>query len=101
MTAKPSYNKRVPPITLVDGKVKPVDVNVDIALKKIVSIDEVNHKIEFQFEIALKWRENRVTYQNLKKKQALNPLVSADISALWLPFVIYKNTGEISQHRIF
>ena len=93
LTVESSYNMRVPPITSADGTFKPVSVNVDIALNKIVSIDEVNHKIEFQFEISLKWRENRATYLNLKETQAMNPLISTDIGALWLPYVIYKNTG--------
>ena len=42
----------------------------------------------------LKWKENRVTYHNLKKTDALNALTQEDIQKLWLPKVIYENTDQ-------
>ena len=70
----------------------PAHVNVSIVLLKIVSMEEVEHSIDFQFEVVLSWRENRVTYNNLKQKTALNALTKEDISVLWLPYVVYDNT---------
>ena len=32
---------------------------------KVVEIEEVDHSIHLQFQISLKWKENRVKYQNL------------------------------------
>ena len=89
------YNKNIPPITSVsktDHTVVPVPVNISISLLKIVSMEEVMHKIELQFGIVLEWRENRATYHNLKEKTSLNALTNYEIEALWLPYVIYDNT---------
>ena len=89
------YNRKVPPITSLgktDKTIVPVKVNISISLLKIVGMEEVQHKIDLQFEITLEWKENRATYQNLKKKTSLNALTDEDISALWLPYVIYANT---------
>ena len=50
------YNKRVPPITAasaLDRTIVPVTVNVSMVLMAVVSIDEVDHSIELQFEIIL------------------------------------------------
>ena len=61
---------------------------------KVVSLTEVAHTIEFQFEIMLEWSENRATYLTLKQKSSLNALSDNDIQLLWLPVVIYDNTDQ-------
>ena len=89
------YNRKVAPITSLgetDKTIEPVKVNISISLLKIVGMEEVHHKIDIQFEITLAWKENRATYQNLKKKTSLNALTDEDIGKLWLPYVIYANT---------
>ena len=88
-----NYNRKVPPIIPTwGGEFNRTEVGISITLLKIVSMEEVRHKIDFQFKISLKWRENRVQYHNLKKKTSLNALTDADIDLLWLPYVIYANT---------
>ena len=92
---KKGYNKNVPPITTVsdtDFTLVPAPVHISISLLKIVNMEEVQHKIDLQFGIILKWRENRATYYNLKNKTNLNALTEDDIRSLWLPYVIYANT---------
>ena len=89
-----TYNKKVPPIIASGGEVdfNPVQVNISISLLKIVSMEEVQHKIDLQFAIILEWKENRALYQNLKKKTSLNALKDVEVESLWLPYVIYSNT---------
>ena len=88
-----NYNKKVPPIVPTGGdEFNKTHVGISISLLKIVSMEEVQHKIDLQFEITLKWKENRAVYHNLKVKQSLNALTDADIATLWLPYVIYANT---------
>jgi hypothetical protein len=99
-----SYNKKVPPITTVSNTnftIVPVNVNVSIVLMKIVKMEETDHKIDLQFEVILKWRENgRVKYHNLKDNTALNNLPANDIEELWLPLVIYENTDQKETTRL-
>ena len=97
------YNNRLPPITLVDvaqDLILPVNVKVSITLLKVVSIDEEDHSIEFQFEITLQWKENRATYHNLNTNMYLNALSLDDIKKLWLPLVIYANTDQYETTRL-
>ena len=70
----------------------PKKVDISIRLLKIVSMEEVLHKIDLQFEITLEWKENRATYLNLKEKTMLYALTEEEVRALWLPHVIYANT---------
>ena len=90
------YNKNVPPINSTDS----LNVSLSIDLLRLVDIDEPDYSIEIQFEIMLKWKENRVTYHNLKKTVALNALTQFDIEQLWLPEVIYENTDQKESTRL-
>jgi hypothetical protein len=90
---KNNYNKKIPPIVPMGGdEFNPTHVAISISLLKIVSLEEVLHKIDFQFQINLEWKENRVTYHNLKIKTSLNALTDTEVRALWLPHLIYANT---------
>ena len=97
------YNKRVPPISQKDqddDSVIPVPVHTSLTLIKVVAIDEEGQSIELQFQITLEWKENRVNYQNLKKRTFLNALTAEDIKSLWLPLIIYTNTDQQETTRL-
>ena len=94
------YNRKVPPIKLAqDDSIIPVTVDIAMVLLKIVEIEEEEHSIDFQFEIILKWRDNRVFYHNLKNDTSLNALSEEDVRRLWLPLVIYANTDQKEMTR--
>ena len=80
--------------------VDPVNVSISITLMKVVEIEEVDHSIHLQFQISLSWKENRVTYQNLKKKTSLNALTDEDIKTIWLPLIVYENTDQKEVTRL-
>ena len=103
MVLEGGYNKRVPPISAenaLEDTIVPVSVGVSIVLMEVVSIDEVDHSIQLQFEVILNWRENRATYLNLKEKTALNKLVEEDVKRIWLPLIIYTNTDQKKTTRL-
>ena len=98
---KENYKRNIPPVdSATDGSVIPANVSISITLLKVVEIEETEHSIHLQFEITLMWKENRVTYQNLKTKTSLNALTKQDISKLWLPLVIYSNTDQKESTRL-
>ena len=100
---KDSYNKGVPPISAksaLDRTIVPASVGVSIVLMEVVSIDEVDHSIQLQFEVILSWIENRATYLNLKKETALNKLKEKEVQQLWLPLIIYTNTDQKKTTRL-
>ena len=82
-----------------DDSIIPVTVDIAMVLLKIVEIEEEEHSIDFQFEIILKWRDQRVSYHNLKNDTSLNALSEEDVRRLWLPLVIYANTDQKEMTR--
>ena len=95
------YNKNIPPTGKTkDERVVPADVSISITLMKVVEIEETDHSIHLQFGITMRWRENRVKYQHLKKKTSLNALTDHEIGRLWLPLIIYDNTDQKASTRL-
>ena len=96
------YNRRIPPITTTTtgSTTIPVRCDVSIVLSKVVQIDEKDHAIQFQFEILLEWKDNRVTYHNLKEDESLNALNDTEMQRLWLPLVTYENTDDKESTRL-
>ena len=85
------YNRKVSPFTLSSWESDTlfVQLNISMDLLKIVDMDERSHKIDFQFQITLEWRENtRVVYHNLKHDTSMNALSDNDIQRLWLPLAL-------------
>ena len=98
---KNNYNKNIPPIgNTKDGRAIPAFVSISITLMKVVEIEEVDHSIHLQFQISLSWKENRVTYQNLKTQTSLNALTADDINTIWLPLIVYDNTDQKELTRL-
>ena len=63
LVLKEGYNKKVPPVGMAGKEVKTirkVSVTTSLIQHKVVAIHEEDHSIEFQFQITLEWRENRV-----------------------------------------
>ena len=82
---------------MIDKKTKlilPVKVYISTNLKNVIEISEVNHLIELKFGITLVWYENRVSYHNLKRKEALNKFSDTELEALWIPYIIFDNTDN-------
>ena len=97
------YNKVVPPYTK-DGRlnknIRRADIGVSVTLFKIVSINERESTIDLQFEIALTWKDQRITFSNLKTKSTLNALSKYDKDSIWLPVLIYANTDQRETTRL-
>ena len=98
------YNKEVPPLAVTgekknEGK-RLLPVKVSLTLQKVIAIEEVDYSISLKFKISLMWRENRVTYQNLKRNLTKNLLRQDEITMLWLPLVIYWNTDQEETTRL-
>ena len=92
----------MPPTVVSKGtkEKKLLPVRVALTLQKVVAIQEVDYSISFKFGIILKWLENRVTYQNLKKDTTNNLLRQEEVRMIWLPLVIYWNTDQDETTRL-
>ena len=79
---KNNYNKKVPPFNIneKDQALTPATVEVSTQLMNVLAISEFSHTIDLKLGITLEWYENRVSYHNLKSKEALNVFSDVEVS---------------------
>ena len=81
-----NYKKTIPP--------RDASVNVSIAILKMVSIEEITHSTNIQFQVSLEWQDDRMLFHNLKERSSLNKIEDSAIGELWLPVVIYQKESS-------
>ena len=97
------YSKNVPPFTKTrtpDKTIVPVPVQVNMTLLQVVNINDEENIIELQFEITMKWKDSRITFNNLKREIFLNALTEEDMNKIWLPLIVYSNTDQKETTRL-
>ena len=97
---KKGYNKKIPPTVHNLTRLTQVPVRVSLHILKILDIEEVKHKIQIQFKMAMKWYERRAIFNNLKGTSGMNVLSRQEIESLWLPLVTYANTDKKETTRL-
>ena len=97
----PSLSK-APTASNMSKALVPLDLEIEISDVKVVSMEmeEVQHYITFQFKISLTWRDQRVSFHNLKHDKSLNALNSNETNQLWLPLLFYVNTDDKDTTRL-
>ena len=96
LVLKQGYHKKIPPGSPED----PLNVTVSVDLLRLVDINEEDYSIDIQFEISLKWKDERLRFHNLKQRETLNALAEEDVEKLWLPKVIFENTDQRDTTRL-
>ena len=87
-------------VSYLNNTIVPVAINVSVRLLKMMGIDERENSIDLQFEIMLEWKDQRITYNNLKKDSFFNALTEDEMRTIWLPIVIYANTDQKDTTRL-
>jgi len=70
-------------------------VNVDI--KRILTISEVDGIFETQQEIGLEWRDPRMKLHNLRPFSHENTLREAEKNNIWIPSITFANTATMER----
>ena len=68
-----------------------------ISVLDLIEVDSVMRVI---YKLTLRWRDSRVTFQNLKEKSFLNMVGSNDASKIWYPRLIFYNTENMEETQV-
>ena len=85
---KKKYRKAFPPFT---GSNK-TNINIKILIESIESIDELAMTFTSEVKIVLRWRDERISFNNLA--QSKNILSKDWQDQIWLPSLYFPNTKE-------
>ena len=88
-----NYNSGMADITFgVNDDIIPATVNISMDLEKIREINEIDMKFSAKFNLYLDWFDTRLTWMHLLKNKSLNILSDDEISIIWTPLLVFKNT---------
>ena len=94
----PSYSRDIsPPEPNDKGK---LDIQVDVTIKNIVKIDEVDKLFHVSFGLDVSWFDSRLQFNNLKPGKNLNVLTPAQVNQIWTPEIIFLNTVDESHTNL-
>lgn len=87
----PTYQKFIVPPPV--GKEK-TEVKLSLTITQLMDINEVGGYFQVQFYLTLEWFESRLKFKNLKEDTTLNSFLPTEVSAIWVPELIFANTEE-------
>lgn len=66
---------------------------------RFLDIDDVRHTVSLEMTIAIKWKDTRLMYRNLKPQNYNNMLLKTD--EIWRPVLLFPNVrgGEVNLHN--
>ena len=87
-----SYNKFLsPPVEAGETK---LSVLASISLHSVSSLDPVLASYEAEFTVTLRWRDERLSFNNLRAESNMNSVTPAETEKIWFPEFYFDNTRE-------
>ena len=87
-----SYNKFLsPPVEA--GQTK-LSVLTSVSLHSVSRLDPILASYEAEFTVTLKWRDERLRFNNLRAESNMNSIRPAETEKIWFPEFYFDNTRE-------
>ena len=69
-------------------------------MKSVLDIKEVKSTFNVQFVLSLKWKDPRITYQNLKEEDFMNKINLDEFEKIWRPVILFYNTEHRDKTKV-
>ena len=76
------------------------NVTLHVDIESILSISEVSEIFRVQFQLYMVWKDQRLTFRNLKKDNFLNAVSQNESDNIWTPVVVFKNTQNMERSKV-
>ena len=95
LVKKPTgYNKVIPPPGVTN-------VNLDLEILDILSMDVINNRLTAKIKILKGWTDSRLKFTNLKTESTENIMNYETLSNIWVPsLTVYNTDDKISTNKI-
>ncbi len=91
----PSYLPHVPPPSEASrngGAGNKTSIELSVVVKSITKFEEVEGLIGVHTNLVMKWRDQRLTFRNLKNASSRNTLDDAGMRKIWYPRLLLFST---------
>jgi len=89
-----SYKSYYPPGIDTENSNETLPINVTFLIYAIEQLMEIEMRFKTKLTLALEWKDNRLTYYNLKDDVNSNLVGMTHRSSLWIPPLIFNNTED-------
>ena len=87
-----SYNKFLsPPVEAGETK---LSVLASVSLHSISSLDPILASYEAEFTVTLRWKDERLSFNNLRAESNMNPIRPAETDKIWFPEFYLATPGR-------
>ena len=97
MVPKSYLNEATPP-PMDDDMFANIFLSINVI--DVLDLNEVDAAMVLQYRLTLRWRDSRVKFRNLKKKNFLNTVGREDAAKIWYPQVVFYNTREMEETKV-
>uniref|UniRef100_A0AC34GVQ0 Glutamate-gated chloride channel n=1 Tax=Panagrolaimus sp. ES5 TaxID=591445 RepID=A0AC34GVQ0_9BILA len=82
-----------------NGKAKPAKVDVNIYLRSISHVSEVNMEYQLQITYRQTWKDSRLAWGNLTDEKQPYVILNSD-QKIWIPDTFFQNEKNAHRHNI-
>ena len=82
------------------NKEEKANVTLHVDIESILAICEVSEMFRVQFQLTVVWKDQRLTFRNLKKDNILNVVSQRESENIWSPVVVFKNTQNMERSKV-
>jgi Neurotransmitter-gated ion-channel ligand binding domain len=72
------------------------NINITIEIHNVLSINEIEDKIEVTIKLILEWYDSRLMFRNIKSKEYFNILNENEAAQIWQPKIVFINIEQKS-----
>jgi anionic glutamate receptor len=83
-----------------NGKSKPVEVDVNIYLRSISHVSEVNMEYQLQITYRQTWKDSRLAWGNLTDEYHHPYIILNSDQKIWIPDTFFQNEKNAHRHNI-
>ena len=73
-------------------------MHVDIL--SILAISEVSEMFSVKFQLSVEWKDQRLTFRNLKTDNFFNVVSMIEAENIWSPVIVLENTPTMKRSKV-
>ena len=95
ITIPTTYHKGSPPSYTTE-----FDISLGIRIYSILELSDLASEMAVKFMITMRWRDPRLSYNNLREDRHRNRVIDVKATEIWYPRIIFLNTDKRAKTKV-
>ena len=76
------------------------NIFLTVEIISVLELIEGDAIMTLQYKLSFKWKDTRISFQNLKTYDFVNTIGSNDYNKIWHPSAVFYNTRNMEQTKV-